>query len=332
MEQEHSLPQCWWWGWSCQDFAHMSFVKSPGKEDTVTALLPLCSAGGLKHRTNSSHLWYSCCFTPQTFLPVLLILFLLQLIFAAALWVLRESALILTFSPSAGEVVCKCQKHHHIPKAPTLQITPHGPSQSCFYLKYIQHVWSLTALLEGHYFFSRSSIRESHAKTDSAATLLRYKITRIRKLYCCPRQGSKDTRRWCFLTSGRVCCLGAGFMETVSRVWIEPVLALGLTQSPEPHWAMPFGLGRVLLWALHGKESQVSAEGKQEMGVWLGEPTLHMFIPEHSHKNFLFLLNTSHGLLWILSNCLGTGNKSCFIMKASIVGVFFFDYFSACCI
>lgn len=221
MEQDHSLPQCWRWGWPCQDFAHMSFVKSPGREDTVThalsALLPLCPAGGLKHRTSSSHLLSSCYFTPQTFLPVLLILFLLQLkILAAALWVLRESALILTFSPSAGGVVCKWQKHHHNPKAPPLQITPHGPSQSCFYLKYIQRVWSLTALLEGHYFFSRLSTRECHAKTDSAATLLGYKITRIRKLYCCPRQGrerSKDTRRWCFLTSGRVCCLGAAFME-----------------------------------------------------------------------------------------------------------------------
>lgn len=183
----------------------------------LSALLSRCPAGGLKHRTNTSHLLYSCYFTPQAFLPVLLILFLLQLkILAAALWVLRESALILTFSPSAGGVVCKCQKHHHIPKAPTLQITPHGPSQSCFHLKYIQNVWSLTAFLMGHYFFSRLSMRECHAKTDSAATLLGYKITRIRKLCCCPRQGrerGKDTRRWCLLTSERVCCLGAGFME-----------------------------------------------------------------------------------------------------------------------
>ena len=75
---------------------------------------------------------------------------------------------------------------------------------------------SVTALFEGHYFFSRLSIRECLVKTDSAATLLRYKIARIRKLCCWPRQGrerSKNARRWCFLISKRICCWGAGFTE-----------------------------------------------------------------------------------------------------------------------
>lgn len=65
------------------------------------------------------------------------------LVLAAALWFLRELTRILTFSPSAGCTVCKCEKQHPKPKAPVLQIIPYRPLQSCFYLKYIRHVWSL---------------------------------------------------------------------------------------------------------------------------------------------------------------------------------------------
>lgn len=43
-----------------------------------------------------------------------------------------------------------------------------------------------------------------------------------------------------------------------------------------------------------------------------------------SHKNFLFLLNTSHGFLWILSNCLSTEISRVSSWKPLL---FFFFYF-----
>lgn len=203
---------------------------------------------------------------------------------------------------------------------------------------------SVTALFEGHYFFSRLSTRECLVKTDSAATLLRYKIARIRKLCCWPRQGrerSKNARRWCFLISKRICCLGAGFTEKQQQCLRSEQHSLDQARLCSSSYLKRrttltdvLFLEQSLLQPVSWQVKQIPnlcKSKKRETEIflapwgiaedWLYEPTQHAFLSSASLvacTKTLFLLHAFHGFLLILSKRLTTGNESCFITKAYI--------------